>query len=556
MKEGERTGMLIGYVSDERYAALADVLLEFENSSGGSWEVRSRASGAVHADHPPGEYRVTLSKPGFGSKRVHLTVKPGRPHHFRLLSDRLLGYAWPKCLRSGESAEFRVHAVEEYKLELYRYGWEKELVCGLGWHDEHGPRATQQITPDGDYTRTGVGWNKVGYHNPVQQQRVLAPARSGLYYFHASTRSGASFTFPWVVAPAQPQAPIAVLASNLTWNAYNSFGGRSNYINADELTLTPNLTAREGVTMWGQIGTPGQPAPTVPLSEVTPQRISFAEGTAKDVYDVAHPIPWGWRVSSYLWTKSISAGALGVAAPLALLGGMSEPFGLVASVIACLFALITVAFLVWDLKRPERFWFILLKPNFRSWLVWGAYILVAFSGLAVLWGASALFDVRGAMLPLGIAGAAFAAASAGYSGFLFGQAELHLVAQAAVAGAAALGIAAVALADTAAAPVLIALVAAGVLAHALFVAAELATPHANADVELAAHAMTRGRDARLFWVGAVLVGVGIPLAAVGAWSLAILAVAPAMLVAALAALVGLFAYEDSWIRAGQAVPLS
>ena len=339
------------------------------------------------------------------------------------------------------------------------------------------------------------------------------------------------------------------------------------YINADELTLTPNLTAREGVTMWGQIGTPGQPAPTVPLSEVTPQRISFAEGTAKDVYDVAHPIPWGWRVSSYLWTKSISAGALGVAAPLALLKGMSEPFGLVASVIACLFALITVAFLVWDLKRPERFWFILLKPNFRSWLVWGAYILVAFSGLAVLWGASALFDVRGAMLPLGIAGAAFAAASAGYSGFLFGQAEgrdfwqspllpLHLVAQAALAGAAALGIAAVGLADTGAAPVLIVLVAAGVLAHALFVAAELATPHANAEVELAAHAMTRGRDARLFWVGAVLVGVVIPLAAVGAWSLAILAVAPAMLVAALAALVGLFAYEDSWIRAGQAVPLS
>ena len=28
---------------------------------------------------------------------------------------------------------------------------------------------------------------------------------------------------------------IAVLASNITWNAYNSFGGRSNYINADRL---------------------------------------------------------------------------------------------------------------------------------------------------------------------------------------------------------------------------------------------------------------------------------------------------------------------------------
>src|SRR5262249_57936619 len=29
-----------------------------------------------------------------------------------------------------------------------------------------------------------------------------------------------------------------------TWNAYNSFGGRSNYINADELPPTPTVNAR------------------------------------------------------------------------------------------------------------------------------------------------------------------------------------------------------------------------------------------------------------------------------------------------------------------------
>ncbi|MEX2046699.1 MAG: NrfD/PsrC family molybdoenzyme membrane anchor subunit [Chloroflexota bacterium] len=339
------------------------------------------------------------------------------------------------------------------------------------------------------------------------------------------------------------------------------------YINADELTLTPNLTKREGVTLWGQVGSPGHPAPKVPLSEITPQRISFAPDTARDVYDVSHPTPWGWRVSSYLWTKSISAGALGVAAPLALLTGLAEPFGLVASVIACVFALITVVFLVWDLKRPERFWFILLKPNFRSWLVWGAYILLVFSGLAALWGAAALYGIQMALTPIAVAGVAFAAAAAGYSGFLFGQAEgrdfwqspllpLHLVAQALLAGAATLGIAAIGLGNGEAALVLIGLLAAGVLTHAVFIAAELVTPHANTDVKLAAQAMTRGRDARLFWVGAVLVGIVIPLVAVGAWSATLLAAAPAMIVAALAALIGLLAYEDSWIRAGQAVPLS
>ena len=57
------------YVSDERYVALPDVLLEFEGEAG-SFEARSRATGSVHADLPPGTYKVTLQKPGFGAKSV------------------------------------------------------------------------------------------------------------------------------------------------------------------------------------------------------------------------------------------------------------------------------------------------------------------------------------------------------------------------------------------------------------------------------------------------------------------------------------------------------
>jgi len=235
--------MLVGYVSDERYVALPDVLLEFENAEY-SVEARSRASGAVHVDLPPGDYRVTLAKPGYGAKRVTVELHPDRPLQFRLLSDCLLGYAWPKCVRSGESAEFRVHSPEAYHLELWRYGWKKELVRELGWYDEHGPRATVQITPDGDYTQTGVEWNKHGYSSPHHVQKVVAPDRSGLYYFHARTGSGDFFSFPWVVAPREPSAPIAVLASNITWNAYNNFGGRSNYILPDRLPPTPTVNSR------------------------------------------------------------------------------------------------------------------------------------------------------------------------------------------------------------------------------------------------------------------------------------------------------------------------
>ena len=65
--------MLIGYVSDERYVALPDVLFEFVRE-GRSVEARSRATGSVHADLPPGDYDVTLFKPGYGAKRVAMTA--------------------------------------------------------------------------------------------------------------------------------------------------------------------------------------------------------------------------------------------------------------------------------------------------------------------------------------------------------------------------------------------------------------------------------------------------------------------------------------------------
>jgi N,N-dimethylformamidase len=236
--------MLIGYVSDERYVALPGVLLEFEGLAG-SFEARSRATGSVHADLPPGKYKVTLQKAGFGAKSVVIDVIPGRPpYQLRLLSDCLLGYAWPKWVKAGEKSEFRVHSVEPYELGLWRYGLAKEPVKNLGWFDEHGPRATMQITPDGDYSQTGVDWNKYGYTNSLLHQFVEAPSRSGLYYFHARTMSGAEFAFPWIIAPAVPNAPIAVLASNITWNAYNNLGGRSNYINPDCLPPTPTVNAR------------------------------------------------------------------------------------------------------------------------------------------------------------------------------------------------------------------------------------------------------------------------------------------------------------------------
>jgi N,N-dimethylformamidase beta subunit-like protein len=297
--------MLVGYVSDERYVALADALLEFEVGKV-SVEARSRASGAVHADIEPGLYRVTLAKNGYGSKRVRMTVSASRPYQFRLLSDDLLGYAWPKWVRAGERAEFRIHSIEPYKIDLWRYGLRKELAAKIGWFDEHGPLATMQITPDGDYTQGGVQWNKSGYGSWQHAQFVTAPKRSGLYYFHARTSGGRFFSFPWIVAPEKPLSKIAVLASNITWNAYNNFGGRSNYIHADALPPAPTVNARLELSRYNdpEFGTWNTEA-YAPLSFDRPEPINHVpeqtqladpiEGRA-----ACHVAPAEWRLLGWM----------------------------------------------------------------------------------------------------------------------------------------------------------------------------------------------------------------------------------------------------------------
>ena len=239
---------LLAYVSDEMYLALSDVSAEFEPVEGGAPTIlRSSPRGAFYGDIPAGSYRVVLAKSGFGSKSALVQLDESGPLQFRLLSDGIVGYMWPKWVRGGETSEYRIHSVEAYQLSLWRYGLKRELVETVTWMDEHGPQANRQILPDGDFTQTGAKWNTVGY---VAAPTLAAPERSGLYYLWARTPSGKAFSFPWVVAPAQPRARIAVLASTNTWNAYNNYGGRSNYVNAARLPDTPVVNSRQDLDRY------------------------------------------------------------------------------------------------------------------------------------------------------------------------------------------------------------------------------------------------------------------------------------------------------------------
>ncbi len=327
------------------------------------------------------------------------------------------------------------------------------------------------------------------------------------------------------------------------------------YRGADQASLNPLRTA---IANDGLIWADTTPAhPTVPAD---------AHGVvARTTYTTAHQMTWKEKVSGYLVTKAVAAGVMLVAALLVLMGhsGEQAAVGVVPPMVAGVFLAITGVLLVTDLKQPGRFHYLITRGSWESWLVKGAYILGAFALVLAAWWVAGLGDMHRTIEVLAIPAAVLAAGTAGYTAFLFGQCEGRdlwqsplllptLLAQAVTAGGAAYSIMDLFMDVPEPTAVRWALLG-GALATALLIALEITssgTPH----VEAAVHQMTKGAYRTKFLVGVIL-GLLIPAALI-IISLAVDADAALPAVAGLAALVGMWAYEDSFVRAGQSVPLS
>ncbi len=292
-----------------------------------------------------------------------------------------------------------------------------------------------------------------------------------------------------------------------------------------------------------------------------------AEVRASVVADASHhPAAWGWRVSSYFLTKGVAAGAMMLAVLLLVVGaGGSALADVVPGVLALAGIALTGAFLISDLKRPDRFHYLFFRPQWRSWLAIGTQIInvaalvaLAFT-VAAIFGADGVRDaLRWAMVPAGIA-------LAGYTAFLFNQCEgrdlwqsplllPHTIVNALLAGAGTLAVAALfADAPDAVERALGWTVLLAALASAAIVGLDTFGKHPTRQAERAALNLWRDVYQRRFWSGLAL-GAAVPAAAAAVFLLAggvaWLAVGGAI------ALVGLWLYEDAWVRAGQSVPLS
>lgn len=136
-------------------------------------------------------------------------------------------------------------------------------------------------------------------------------------------------------------------------------------------------------------------------------------------------ILWGWEVSAYIWTKAIASGTYMIAM-IAWLSGYLDMTDLWLPILGiCItFLGITGALLVKDLDRPGRFLYVMLRPNWKSWLVKGAYILSAYGGILALSLLIVLLDLNEEYLKwLAYLGIPFATLTGIYTAWLLQQAK-------------------------------------------------------------------------------------------------------------------------------------
>jgi formate-dependent nitrite reductase membrane component NrfD/ferredoxin len=300
----------------------------------------------------------------------------------------------------------------------------------------------------------------------------------------------------------------------------------------------------------------------------------MAEQMTQVVYNAQHNVPWHWQVPAYLVTKGIGTGLfmiLSLAFGLGYVQFEAESF-LLTGFLSLVFMGLTTVLLVADLERPERFLRILTRPQWKSWLVRGAFLLIGFSVVAGIWWALEMASwmdwigpqgVSALRTPLIWAGLPLAFGAAVYTAFLFGQAEgrdlwqspllpVQLTIQAFMAGAAMLLIAGL-FTDLPADLTRIARVTFGIsvgLDLLVMFLGEFGMPPASEAAAKAGHEITHGRFARSFWIGSIALGHVVPLALISlSWTLG-------GGLAGAAALVGFYLYEHAFVTAPQQVPNS
>jgi Fe-S-cluster-containing dehydrogenase component/formate-dependent nitrite reductase membrane component NrfD len=329
------------------------------------------------------------------------------------------------------------------------------------------------------------------------------------------------------------------------------------YLGAHEALLEPGVAQEPTTYLWSDRRLPPPPMPEH-------EKPRFEAPETRVVLDVDHDIHWGEKVSAYLVTKGVAAGACMWAPFLAAMQSTPGARAYAPELLGIVFTTLTTILLVADLKRPTKFLSILLRPNWKSWLVKGAVVLIAFSGLTTAIAGARFLGFEAAADWMRWANVLPASMAAAYTAFLFAQCEgrdlwqrtpvllPHLLVQALWAGGLAL---LPFVPDTGLA---IAVLILGATHHALGLF-ERHSRHHTRNAQQAAAMM----GAVKAWRGSRRSALGLGLAFGSAATIASAALvlggvsdAATLSVFAVAGWTGLYFYEQAYVRAGQLPPLS
>lgn len=369
------------------------------------------------------------------------------------------------------------------------------------------------------------------------------------------------------------------------------------YIDADDTSLVPTATPRTGEYLWSQqstgvghfakeaekmafsngdvvtalleineqYSTAGDIAQNGPQKSIEVLMGKDMGKEARRVYDTPDKgILWGWEVSAYVWTKAIAAGAVMVPL-LAMIFGWANPtaatewwgYGLGLG-----FLTLTGILLIMDLDQPKRFFYVLLRPHWNSWLVKGGYTITLFGLLVTALAATLYFDWNALKFGLNVVTVLTAGLLAVYTAFLFGQAKgrdfwqspslaLHMLIHAVMAGAAVFMIVALFTSTSVEwVSYLKWLLYASIGFNLMTILFELTATHPTADAKYTVTMITKGRYSKLFYGGVLLIGNLLPVVLLAIGGGVMLAVA------GIAVLIGIYATEHIWVEAPQRIPLT
>ncbi|RMG66122.1 MAG: 4Fe-4S ferredoxin [Calditrichaeota bacterium] len=334
---------------------------------------------------------------------------------------------------------------------------------------------------------------------------------------------------------------------------------------ADPVALAKKLSDAEESALREEIARAGVIIPEEgDQAGLLQKAIQVVRENARRVYDApSKGVMWGWQVSAYVWTKALAAGAFLI--PFFYqqfhLMPISQATVLTGLLTGLVFLAITGVLLIIDLDRPARFAYVLLRPQWRSWLVKGGYSITLFGALLTLGLLNAL--IRGGLgNTLGWLTALLAVITAAYTAFLFAQARgrdfwqspvlpVHMLVHALMAGAAFFALMGLLRPENAAWNAYLRL-ALGLLllVNLIVLAIELGVPHPTLDAKKTVRSIVTGRFAVAFWLGSLVAGHLVPLVLVWLGGSIPMAVAGALV------LLGMYATEHIWVRAPQLIPLS